>query len=280
MLELLKHNSLDIGSFNLLSLTPEAAVEELLAGHIDGAVLMTSWGSPLVKRLITAPDIDLANFSRADAYVALFPSLNKVVVPAGVGDLLRDRPPKDTALLATKTSLIVRKDLHPAMQYLLMETAEQIHSRPGMFKHVGEFPAGVAMEIPLSQEARHYYKSGRPILQRYLPFWLAVLVEQLAVLLLPIIGILYPVTKGLLFIYGWGMQRKIFLIYGELWWLESELAALGSNPPSKELRDELEHLVKRTGRIRVSSKYIPMLYDLKERVGLVQKRFAIPDPRP
>jgi hypothetical protein len=159
-----------------------------------------------------------------------------------------------------------------------METAAQIHSRPGIFQDSGEFPAGVAMEIPLSRDARHYYKSGRPWLQRFLPFWLAALVEQLGVLLVPILGIIYPAVKGLMSLYGWGMQRKIFLIYGELWWLEAELAALGANPPSEELRRRMEHLVRRTDRIRVSSNYIPMLYDLKERVSLVQQRFSTLTP--
>jgi hypothetical protein len=272
--ELLKRNALDTGSFHELSLEPEAAAAELLNGHIDACVLMTSWGSPVVRQLITAPGIDLASFSRADAYVALFPSLSKLVIPAGVADLENNRPPRDTTLLATKTNLIVRGGLHPALQYLLLETASQIHSHAGIFQKAGEFPAPEALEIELSADARHYYKSGRPFLQRYMPFWLAALVEQAAVLVIPLLGLLYPLGKGLASLYGWGMQRRIFLLYGELHWLEMELNKLGRQPPTEEIRNRMKHLEERADRVRVSSNYIPMLYSLKENIAYVRARLA------
>ncbi len=272
--ELLKRSSLKIENFQPLGLEPEEATAELLQGKIDAAILMTSWGSPVIRQLIAAPGIDVANFSRADAYVALFPSLYKRVLPAGVGDLAHNRPPHDTTLLATKTSLIVRGDLHPALQYLLLETASQIHSHAGIFQKAGEFPAAEALEIELGSDARHFYKSGRPFLQRYMPFWLAAMVEQAAVLVIPLLGLLYPLGKGLASLYGWGMQRRIFLIYGELHWLETEINKLGSRPPTEEILTRLKHLEDRTNRVRVSSNYIPMLYSLKENIAYVRARLA------
>ena len=272
--EILKRHSLNLEHFQALGLSPEEAADQLVSGKIDAAILMTSWGSPVIRRLIGAPGIDLANFKRADAYVALFPSLCKRVIPEGVGDLDHDRPPHDTTLLATKTSLIVRGDLHPALQYLLLETAAQVHSRGGVLQRAGEFPAPEALEIALSPDARHYYKSGRPFLQRYLPFWLAVLVEQMMVLLIPVLGLLYPLGKGLASLYGWGMQRKIFLIYGELHWLETQIDALGGRSPGREIWDRMKLLEERTNRVRVSTNYIPMLYNLKETVAYVRARLV------
>jgi TRAP-type uncharacterized transport system substrate-binding protein len=274
--ELLKRNALDTGAFHELNLEPEAAAAELLNGNIDACVLMTSWGSPVVHQLITAPGIDLASFSRADAYVALFPSLSKLVIPAGVADLENNRPPRDTTLLATKTNLIVRGNLHPALQYLLLETASQIHSHGGIFQKAGEFPAPEALEIELSSDARHYYKSGRPFLQRYMPFWLAALVEQAAVLVIPLLGLLYPLGKGLASLYGWGMQRRIFLPYGELHWVEMEINKLGQQPPTEEIRNRMKHLEERADRVRVSANYIPMLYSLKENIAYVRGRLGPP----
>ena len=274
--ELLKRNALDTGSFHELSLEPEAAAAELLNRHIDACVLMTSWGSPVVRQLLTAPGIDLASFARADAYVALFPSLSKLVIPAGVADLENNRPPRDTTLLATKTNLIVRGDLHPALQYLLLETASQVHSHAGIFQKAGEFPAPEALEIELSSDARHFYKSGRPFLQRYMPFWLAALVEQAAVLVIPLLGLLYPLGKGLASLYGWGMQRRIFLLYGELHWVEMEINKLGGQAPTEEIRARMRHLEERANRVRVSSNYIPMLYNLKENITYVRGRLSKP----
>ncbi len=270
--ELSKRNPYDFGSFRALSLSPEESVDELLKGKIDAAVIMSSIASPLVRRLITAKGIDLANFARADAYVALFPSLYKLVIPEGVGDLEKNRPPRDTSLLATKTSLIVRGSLHPAIQYLLMEAASQIHSRAGVYQKAGEFPAPEALEIALSDNARHYFKSGQPFLQRYMPFWLATMLEQAVILLIPVIGLLYPLIKGLMSLYGWAVQRKIFLVYGELHWLEMEINKLGDQRPSEEILNRIKSLENRTNRLRVSSKYIPMLYSLKDTITNVRAR--------
>ena len=271
--ELLKRNALDLTAFKELPMEPEASADALLAGRIDAMVLVNSMASPVVRRLLKAPGVDVASFSRADAYAAIFPSLTKRVLPAGVADLERDRPDHDVTLLATKVSLVARGDLHPALQYLVLEMISQVHARSGVFQKAGEFPAAESLEIPLSGEARHFYKSGRPFLQRYLPFWLAALVEQLVLLLIPVLGLTYPVIKGLISLYGWGVQRRIFSIYGELHWLESQLDRLGKREPVPPAwRDRMLHLEARARRLRVSAKYIPMVYSLKDTLATVGER--------
>jgi hypothetical protein len=96
------------------------------------------------------------NVRRADALVALYPYLNKVVLPAGVIDLAENRPPSDVLLIALKASLAVRMDLHPAIQYLLLDAASQIRSGPGVFNRAGQFPAPESVDLPLSTYARQY----------------------------------------------------------------------------------------------------------------------------
>ena len=66
---------------------------------------------------------------RADAQVALRPYLSKLILPRGVADLVSDRPPADIQLMAAKASLLVRADLHPAIQYLLLDAAAEIHGQ-------------------------------------------------------------------------------------------------------------------------------------------------------
>ena len=132
-----------------------------------------------MQKLLADEHIELSNFPRADAYIALYPFLSKVVVPRGVGDLAKDLPPTDVTLFATKASLVVHKDLHPAIQYLLLNAAVQIHSKPSIFRRPNQFPAAEAIDIPLSSEALQFYKSGRPYLHNYLPFWAADLFGKL-----------------------------------------------------------------------------------------------------
>ncbi len=222
-LKLLELNGIDQSFAQLLSLTPQQAGEQLLRNEIDAAFMLTSWDSPVVQRLIADKNIELANFPRTDAYIALYPFLNKLMVPEGVGDLAKNRPPTDVLLFAPKASLVVRQDIHPAIQYLLLDAAEKIHSGPGIFQKAGQFPAAESIDLPLSEEARQFYKSGRPFLQRHLPFWLAVLIGRLLVLLIPVVGVLYPLLRGVPALYGWRIQRRIFRLYGELRFLEHDL---------------------------------------------------------
>jgi len=102
------------GQYSALPLAPRAAADKLAAGQIDVAFMMTSWESPAVQQLLADERIALSGFPHADALVAIYPFLSKVVVPRGVTDIAKDRPPTDVALIATKASLVVRRDLHPA----------------------------------------------------------------------------------------------------------------------------------------------------------------------
>jgi TRAP-type uncharacterized transport system substrate-binding protein len=101
----------------LLGLIPRVAADKLLRGEIDAAIMLSAWESPFVHQLLAANNINLANTPRADAWVVLYPFLNKLVLPAGVGDMAHNRPPADVQLIATKASLVVRSNLHPAIQY-------------------------------------------------------------------------------------------------------------------------------------------------------------------
>jgi len=173
-LRILDLGGVGAGVAELMALSPEEAADRLEGGTIDAAAIVTSWESPVVRRLLMAPGITLASLPRADAHVALQPHLTKLVLPAGVADLGRNLPPADVMLVAPKASLAVRRDLHPALQYLLLDAADQIHAAPGVFHRASEFPAAEAIDLPLADDALQFHKAGRPFLQRHLPFWLAV----------------------------------------------------------------------------------------------------------
>jgi TRAP-type uncharacterized transport system substrate-binding protein len=257
---------------HLLALAPEAAAEKLLSGEIDAAMILDAWESPLVQKLLAAPDVHLVNAARADSWVALYPYLNKVVLPAGVADMARNLPPENVTLLAPKANLMVRDDLHPAIQYLLLAAAAQIHSAPGVLNKAGEFPAPESVDLPLSDQARQFYKTGPPFLQRHLPFWLAILIQQLLVLLIPVVGLLYPLLRFAPATFEWGMRRKVLRLYGELKLLEDELAA---HPPADrvgELIAQLERLDDQAERAWLPIYLRPLLYQLRMHISLVRER--------
>jgi TRAP transporter TAXI family solute receptor len=274
-LELVKRLKL-AGSFGkLLDFTPQVAAEKLIAGDIDLAFIVTGWDSPTVQRLMTAKDITLASFPRADAYVALYPFLNKLVLPAGVGDLAMNRPPADVVLLAAKASLAVRTDLHPAIQYLLLNAAMQIHSQPGIFQKAGQFPAAESIDLPLSEEAQGFYKSGRPFLQAHLPFWIAALVERMLFVLIPLAAVLYPVFTFLPKIYDWIMRSRIMSLYDEMRSIESEVEAQGQGCDADTMIAMLDQLEERANALQLPRFYAIMLYTLRAHINLIRSRLAM-----
>jgi TRAP transporter TAXI family solute receptor len=272
LLRLLKRNEVDQNVGELLALPPHEAAEKLLAGEIDAAAMLASWDAPVVQQLIADERVELLDMARADAYVALYPFLSKATVPRGVGDLAKDLPPADVTLFASKASLVVRKDLHPAIQYLLLSTAVQIHSGVGMFHRAGRVPAAEGIELPLSSEAVQFYKSGQPFLQHNLPFWMASLVGHLIVLLIPIVAVLYPMMRFLPALYGWLMRSKISRLYGELRFLEDEIEAGVGAADRTHLIARLDQLEKQANELRMPITYASMIYLLRNHIAVVRDR--------
>ena len=271
-LELIKRTRSERQIGEVLDLPPRAAADKLLAGELDVAFMMTAWESPVVQQLLADERIALSGFPHADAFIALYPFLRKVTVPRGVADLARDQPPTDVVLIATKASLVVRKDLHPAIQYLLLNAASEIHSAPSIFHHDNEFPAAEAIDIPLSSDALRFYKSGLPFLNEYFPFWMAALLGKLIILLIPILGVLYPMMRSLPRLYDWMMRSKILRMYGELRLLEDETSkARGTGCDTRDVIARLDRLEEEANHARIPVAYASMLYGLRDHIDLVRE---------
>jgi TRAP-type uncharacterized transport system substrate-binding protein len=273
-LDLAKRTKVDTIVGEFLNLPPVAAAEKLTAGEIDAAFIVTGWESPVVQRLLNAREIELGSFKRGDALAALYPFLTKLVLPAGIADLLANRPPADVMLLAPKASLVVRAELHSAIQHLLLTAAVQIHSPPGIFQRAGQFPAAEAIDLPLSDEAQRFYKSGRPFLEEHLPFWVATLVERFLVVFLPIAILIYPVFKFLPKMYDWVMQSRIMRLYDEMRSIESAMNAQASGGDIIALNTKLDQLDERANSLRLPNNYSSMLYTLRSHLNLVRARLA------
>jgi TRAP-type uncharacterized transport system substrate-binding protein len=261
-------------SAKLYSWPAEKAGAALLNGEIDAAILLDTSEAPVVHELLTAKDVIVNSVARADAFVALYPFLSKLTLPAGVVDMKNNRPPNDVILLATEANLVVRNDLHPAIQYRLLEAASHIHSRARLFQTAGRFPAAEANDLPLSVHARQFYKTGPPFLQRHLPFWLAVLVQQLLVLLIPIVGVAYPILQFSPRVYDWIQQRRIYMLYSELMRIEADMVSVLPRSDSKGLIECLDQLEHRANQLSLPQPYLPLLYSLKLHISMVRQQIG------
>ena len=275
VLQILRDNQME-NAIVPVALSPGPSGEALLAGEIDCACMLTTPEAPIVKKLLADEHASLLNFARADAYVARFPFLRKVVVPEGVGDLAKNLPSRDITLIASTASLLIRDDLHPAIQFLLLQAADEIHSPGGMLNASEQFPAAERVDVPLSPDARSFYKSGGSYLQRHLPFWLWVFTSRLLLLLIPLVGILYPLSQAIPSIIDLVVNLRLNRIYRELRDIDARIDRDRSPEEFAEDRERLEKLDERVRRIRVPMRNARTLYTLRHHLSLVRERIGTP----
>ncbi len=266
---LLEANEVAAGE-QLLPLTGLEAAEELQQGRIDAAFLIAAESAPVVQVLLRSPGVKVMSFSQASAYERRYPFLTRLTLPKGVADLVRDFPPEDVRVLAPTANLVVRDDLHPALQTLLLQAAREVHGKPGFFQSAGEFPAYMDAMLPLSPEAERFYKAGPPFLQRYLPFWLAVLVDRMIVLLVPIVALLIPLLRIAPALYSWRVRSKVFRCYGELRFLEDDLKNHFAASKVADYRRRLDALDQEASELHVPLGFTDLTYTLREHVNLVR----------
>jgi TRAP transporter TAXI family solute receptor len=267
--QLLEANEIPAGT-QLLALSGLNAAEELQQGRIDAAFIIAAEKAPVVQVLLRSPGIRVMNFAQANAYQRRFPFLTRLTFPHGVADLVRDFPPEDIKLLAPTANLIIRDDLHPALRTLLLQAMAQVHGQSGFFQDAGEFPSYKDRMLPLAPEAERFFKSGPPFLQRYLPFWLAVLIDRLIVMLVPIFALMIPLLKVAPAIYNWRVRSKIFRSYGELKFLEDDLKHHFDPARLGEYRSRLDTLDEAASQLHVPLGFADLVYTLREHVNLVR----------
>ena len=269
-LQLLAANDAEKRPTMLLEHGMSAAAKALQQGEIDAAFIVAGADSPVVQELLRAPGVRVMSMSQAMAYTRLFPFLSSVVLPQGAIDLARNLPSQDTTLLSATATLVAREDLHPALTSLLIQAATEVHGHAGLFQRAGEFPAPATVDFPLSEEARRFYKSGPSFLQRYLPFWVAVLVQRMLVMLVPIIAVLIPLLRILPSVYAWQANRRIYRWYGELKFLERELERNREPQQISEYLARLDHIEQRVARLKVPLAFSEHLYTLRQHIRFVR----------
>jgi TRAP-type uncharacterized transport system substrate-binding protein len=269
-LDVLKRTKTEGTIGELLGYSPQVAAEKLIAGDIDAAFIVTGWDSPAVQSLINAKGVELASFPRADAMVALYPFLTKLSLPRGIFDISADLPPADVVLLASKSILAVRANTHPALQYLLLAAATEIHSRSGIFQKAEQFPIAESVDLPLSAQAERFQKSGRPFLQEQLPFWFAVLIGRALFVLVPLAAVAYPIFKSLPIVYNWIMSSRIQRFYEEMRSVENTMEDHAQALDVSAMTAKIDKLEQGAIHLRLPSSYNSALYTMRIHIGLLR----------
>jgi TRAP-type uncharacterized transport system substrate-binding protein len=258
----------------LLPLDRDEGAKQLEAGAVDALFVVVPAEAPAVKRLASMRGVRLLSFARADAYVRKFTYLSKLILPRGVLDLPNDVPDHDVVLLSPTLNLLARDTLHPALAYLLMRAATEVHGGAGLLDNAGQFPAALDAGFPLSAEAQRYYRNGAPFLQRYLPYWAANLIDRLWVILVPIVAVLIPLGRALPAVYRWSVRRRLYRWYGRLKVIELQLEEGPDVPVLEDMLRRLDDIEQAVNRIRTPLAYTDNVYFFREHVDIVRRRIA------
>jgi hypothetical protein len=229
-----------------------------------------------MQKTLLNSDLKLMSFAQADALAQKFPSLSKVIFPRASTSVVNDLPHADVTLLAA-TALLVSKDtLHPALVYLLLDVAKTVHGGEDYFTPLGTFPNLNTEEFPVSDESTRFFKSGRPFLQRYLPFWLASLIERRLLILLPFVALILGLLQALPRMMEARIKRRFVVWYREIKALEDEV--WNSSQPTlhqiAQWRDEIESIDANASQIRIPYRYFQDVYALKQAIGIVRDRIS------
>ena len=273
MNKLLDSNRIEPASLKISSLEQTPATMAFLAGEVDAIVFASAPESLMVQMLLQTPGIKLMNFAQSDAYSRRFAFLSATRLPRGVVDLAGNIPPDDVRLVAPTTALITRNTTHPALLQLFALAGTQIQGSAGWFKRAREYPNVDNNELPIAKEAERAIKNGAPLLQRYLPFWVANLIERMWLVMGIIIAVLIPLSRIIPPLYTFRVRSRIFRWYGQLRDIE---VRMGSND-NNELLKELDQLENRAEKVTVPLSYTNELYALRSNIHLVRKKLLRTD---
>jgi hypothetical protein len=263
------------GAWQPLSpLSGGAAANAVISGQVDAAVFTASVDASYVRRLLTSPAIRLIGVRRANGLSMRDSALARVTLFEGVVSMDRNIPGQDTSLIAAIAQLGVRQDLHPALQAVLLESAEPIHAAGTMITPAGTYPDASQTDLALSSEARRFYRKGPTFLRRYFSFGWANFLERAWVFLIPLITLMIPLVQLAPPVYRWRIRRKIYVWYNDLHALERQGFDAEDDAGRQKVLADIQALQHEVGQVDVPVSYNDELYHLRSHINFVEALIA------
>ncbi|AVT02378.1 TAXI family TRAP transporter solute-binding subunit [Paracidovorax avenae] len=269
---LLEANRVEPARVHRTQLGQTPATVDFLAGRLDALVFASAPESLMVQMLLQTPGVRLMDFPQNEAYARRFPFLTPVTLPRGVVDLAGNVPSSDVRLVASTTSLLAREGTHPALLQLFAQSAQTLHGGAGWFNRAREFPNTRHSELPIAAEGERAINGSPPLLQRYLPFWIANLVERMWLVLGVLLAAMLPLSRIVPPLYQFRVRSRVFRWYGRLREIEDQFET-GGLPP-QELLAQLDRLETQVEKVSVPLSYADELYALRHHIQIVRHKVA------
>lgn len=269
---LLNESGINANNTRLVEIGGEEAATALRQGKLDAALFVDVANSGMIHEMVTDKRLRLLSLDTAEAFSRKFAFMHHLVLPEGAMDLARNIPSHDVHLVAPTATLVVKENMHPALVYLMMKVIAEVHGGPSMFNSKGEFPSAKDTDFPLSTQALNFYKSGLPIIDKYLPFWAATFVNRTLIVILPLLALLIPLTKIIPMVYVWLVKRKLFRYYGELRFLDTQLQEIKSAEDVQECLDKLNDIEAKVVNVKLPVPFSQYAYELRAHIELVRSK--------
>lgn len=254
-----------IPSIDINEIPYEKAPEAIKDENNKYIFLIEQPEDPIIQELSKTQRWQLSGWVRIKALKKKYPFLHSLSVPEGSVNLHTNFPDKDVEILATTVDLVVKDNLNPSIQMLLLEASKKIGRKETFFSKPGEFPKYINFNIKESPEATMFYKNGQPKLMEYLPFWLATLIGRFKFFLFPFLVFSIPILKSIPNLKHKRSKIRIAKGYVELKSIDDDFTKDStSNPncPVYPYISRLDDLEKSLRDFNISSKNISDYYSL------------------
>lgn len=272
---LLAENGLTEADITLSEHSGLQAIEALRSGQVDVIVSVASISAPMIETALEDATLSLVSMSRAAAYARREPWLTHLTLPEGVVDLARNLPDQSVDLLAVNATLLGTDTLHPALRDLLLIAADEVFSPATLLSSHDQFPSATGSDFPLNDQARRYHEHGPPFLQRYLPFWVANLIDRFKLLALPLLALILPLSRLMPPAYRWTVRRKIYRWYDQVQDLDQAASEDASPEHLKQCLSELLDIEKDVRQLQVPLSFANELYTLRHHIDMLTKQIVL-----
>jgi TRAP-type uncharacterized transport system substrate-binding protein len=270
----LKHGQLKNEDVKIVPLPREKISSALIDGQVDAVVLMGSSRNDVVRLLPRSAGIHLVGIEQIGKLALAEPSLRPFVLPQGVIEFRGDVPSSDLMIAASDLHLLIRPEMHPALQRAVLQVATQIHEIPTYLQYQGEFPSFVGLDYPISPTALAASRDNTPWLERVLPYWWAQLTQWVLLAFLPVVAATVLLLAWIPRWFEWRVNAVLQNFYGELKFIESDIGSAVTERPIElnKLLQRLDEMEMHIMQLELPNHYASRWYTLRSHLAEARRK--------
>ena len=196
-------------------------------------------------------------------------------LPESTLSLPANIPPSDMRFLSSYKSAAIKKNLDPSLVLILSEALQKIVSSKLSRRAKNEFPnfdsQGMFEPHPV---AVRFYREGKPFLATYVSPGFATFLMKLALVLIPLLTILWPITNLIPKIYAFYVKHKITRWYVDLELIDKSYAQADAET-RKHYLQTIEDIRKGIAEMRLPimhTHYVQELFAARAHVELIKRK--------